>query len=108
MPRHSQSVLLGVLVANPDLLHNIAAALSYRSITNRGRRITDASRVWKPTMASGIAWWPGTIVAGRISDHISAGWDLLPTFAELAKAKAKELFRSSRTPIPEWKWKSEK
>lgn len=140
----------------------------------------------------GIAWWPGTIAAGRTSDHISAGWDLLPTFCELAKAqtpagidgismvptllgkdgqrqhthlywefyekggkravrfgnwkaiqldldksltgpieiydlskdlgettniadqhpeivaKAKELFAASRTPSPEWKWKSEK
>lgn len=140
----------------------------------------------------GIAWWPGTIAAGRTSDHVSAGWDLLPTFCELAKAqtpagidgismvptllgkdgqpqhghlywefyeqggkravrfgdwkaiqlgldksldgpieiydlskdlgetaniaaqhpeivaKAKELFAASRTPSPEWKWKSEK
>jgi arylsulfatase A-like enzyme len=139
-----------------------------------------------------IAWWPGTIAAGRTSDHISATWDLMPTFADLAKAtppknldgitlvptllgkdgqqqhthlywefyeqggkravrigdfkaiqlgldksltgpievydlskdlgettnlaeqkpeivaKAKELFKASRTPSPEWKWKSEK
>lgn len=139
-----------------------------------------------------IAWWPGTIAPGRTSDHISAGWDLMPTFAALAKAtppqdidgismvptllgkdgqqqhthlywefyeqggkravrfgdwkaiqlnldksldgpvevydlskdlgetanvaaqhpeivaKAKELFAASRTPSPEWKWKSEK
>jgi arylsulfatase A len=139
-----------------------------------------------------IAWWPGTITAGRTSDHVSAGWDFMPTFAELAKAtpakdidgislvptllgkddqrqhshlywefyeqggkravrfgdwkviqlgldksldapveiydlskdlgettniaaqhpeivaKAKELFSASRTPSPEWKWKSEK
>lgn len=138
-----------------------------------------------------IAWWPGTIAAGRTSDHVSAGWDLMPTFADLAKAtppkdidgisliptllgkdgqqqhthlywefyeqggkravrfgdwkaiqlgldksldapveiydlskdlgettniaaqhpeivaKAKELFAASRTPSPEWKWKSE-
>lgn len=31
-----------------------------------------------------IAWWPGTIKAGSQSDHISAFWDLLPTFAEVA------------------------
>jgi arylsulfatase A-like enzyme len=31
-----------------------------------------------------IAWWPGTIAPGRTSDHISAGWDLFPTFIELA------------------------
>lgn len=33
-----------------------------------------------------VAWWPGTIAPGRTSDHISAFWDLLPTFCELAGA----------------------
>lgn len=31
-----------------------------------------------------IATWPGTIAPGRDSDHISAQWDLLPTFCEVA------------------------
>lgn len=31
-----------------------------------------------------IAWWPGKIQAGRTTDHISAFWDLYPTFAEVA------------------------
>ncbi len=31
-----------------------------------------------------VAWWPGTIEAGRRSDHVSAFWDMMPTFAELA------------------------
>lgn len=31
-----------------------------------------------------IARWPGTIEAGSESDHISAHWDMLPTFAEAA------------------------
>ncbi|WP_339753547.1 arylsulfatase [Algoriphagus aquimarinus] len=35
-----------------------------------------------------IAWWPGKIKAGSQSDHISAFWDLLPTFADVAGAKA--------------------
>jgi arylsulfatase A-like enzyme len=35
-----------------------------------------------------IARWPGTIPAGRVSDHAWAHWDLLPTLAELAGAKA--------------------
>jgi arylsulfatase A-like enzyme len=35
-----------------------------------------------------IAWWPGTIPAGRESTHVSAHWDLFPTFAELAGARA--------------------
>ncbi len=38
-----------------------------------------------------ICWWPGTIAAGRTSDHLSAGWDLLPTLCELSGA---------RTPTP--------
>ncbi|MES2694610.1 MAG: arylsulfatase [Verrucomicrobiota bacterium] len=33
-----------------------------------------------------IAAWPGTIAPGATSDHISAFWDLLPTFGELAGA----------------------
>jgi arylsulfatase A-like enzyme len=31
-----------------------------------------------------IARWPGRVEAGSQSDHISAFWDILPTFAELA------------------------
>ena len=34
-----------------------------------------------------IAWWPNRIKAGSQSDHISAFWDLLPTFAEVAGAE---------------------
>lgn len=35
-----------------------------------------------------IARWPGTIEQGIASDHISASWDILPTFAELAGVQA--------------------
>ncbi len=35
-----------------------------------------------------IASWPGRIQAGTTADHISAQWDVLPTFAELAGSKA--------------------
>jgi arylsulfatase A-like enzyme len=31
-----------------------------------------------------IAWWPGKIKAETKTDHISAFWDVMPTFAELA------------------------
>ncbi len=31
-----------------------------------------------------IARWPGKIKAGTTSDHISAHWDMLPTFCEIA------------------------
>ncbi len=32
-----------------------------------------------------IAWWPGTIEAGAENDHISAFWDVMPTFCALAE-----------------------
>jgi arylsulfatase A-like enzyme len=31
-----------------------------------------------------IARWPGKVAAGTTSEHISAFWDMLPTFCELA------------------------
>ena len=34
-----------------------------------------------------IASWPGTIPAGRVSDHPWTHWDMFPTLAELASAK---------------------
>ena len=34
-----------------------------------------------------IARWPGTVPAGRVSDHPWAHWDMLPTLAELAGAQ---------------------
>jgi len=30
-----------------------------------------------------IAWWPGTVAADTVSTHVSAFWDMFPTFAEL-------------------------
>ncbi len=35
-----------------------------------------------------IAWWPGNITPGSISTHVSAFWDMMPTFAELTGADA--------------------
>ncbi|WP_156817228.1 arylsulfatase [Rubritalea marina] len=34
-----------------------------------------------------IAWWPGTIEAGRVTDHLSAFWDISPTVRELSGAE---------------------
>ena len=34
-----------------------------------------------------LAWWPGTVPAGRVTGEPWAFWDLLPTFAELAGAR---------------------
>jgi len=33
-----------------------------------------------------IAWWPGTVPAGRVDDQPWAFWDLMPTFVELSGA----------------------
>lgn len=37
-----------------------------------------------------IARWPGHIAPGSVSDHVSAFWDMMPTFAELAGTQAPE------------------
>jgi len=37
-----------------------------------------------------IAKWTGKIKPGTTTDHISAFWDVLPTFAEVADAQAPE------------------
>ena len=34
-----------------------------------------------------VAWWPGKIKPGSVSGHIGTGWDVLPTFCELAEIK---------------------
>jgi len=34
-----------------------------------------------------IAWWPGTVAAGKESEHLSAFWDFMPTALELAGAE---------------------
>jgi arylsulfatase A len=34
-----------------------------------------------------IAWWPGRIPGGGVTDHVSAFWDFAPTACELAGAK---------------------
>lgn len=31
-----------------------------------------------------IAWWPGTVPAGKECGHLTAFWDMLPTFAQIA------------------------
>lgn len=37
-----------------------------------------------------IAWWPGKIQAGQVSDHLSAFWDISPTVRELAGAESQD------------------
>lgn len=31
-----------------------------------------------------FAWWPGTVLAGRVTDEPWAFWDMMPTFTELS------------------------
>ena len=31
-----------------------------------------------------VAWWPGTIKPGTTTNHVSAFWDMLPTFCDIA------------------------
>lgn len=35
-----------------------------------------------------IAWWPGQIAAGKVTNHVSAFWDFTPTVCELACVEA--------------------
>jgi len=37
-----------------------------------------------------IAWWPGKIHPGGVTDHISAFWDVMPTIAEITGTHAPE------------------
>lgn len=41
-----------------------------------------------------VAWWPGTIAPGRITDHVSAFWDFLPTAMEIAGQPVSDAFRT--------------
>jgi len=34
-----------------------------------------------------LAWWPGTVPAGRVDDQPWAFWDLMPTFVEMSGAR---------------------
>lgn len=37
-----------------------------------------------------IAWWPSTITPGSVSDHQTAQWDLMATFADIGNQKKPE------------------
>jgi arylsulfatase len=47
-----------------------------------------------------IARWPGCVPAGRVSDELLASTDLLPTFAELARAPLPPLPIDGRSELP--------
>ncbi len=61
-----------------------------------GRRFDQAGnglRGYKRGMYEGalrqaaLAWWPGTVPAGRVDDQPWAFWDLMPTFVEMSGAR---------------------
>lgn len=53
-----------------------------------------------------LARWPGTIEAGRTSELVSAHWDMLPTFCEMAQAELPEKI-DGISILPELKGKGE-
>ncbi len=53
-----------------------------------------------------LARWPGTIEAGRTSELVSAHWDMLPTFCEMAQAELPKKI-DGISILPELKGKGE-
>ncbi len=49
-----------------------------------------------------LAWWPGTVPAGRVDDQPWAFWDLLPTFADLANAKLPAGYQTDGVSLVEY------
>ncbi len=63
--------------ADPDFFDSNAELTGYkRNMTDGGIRVPM------------IAKWSGVIEQGRVSDHVTAFWDLMPTLAELTGAQA--------------------
>ncbi|MGB0599582.1 MAG: arylsulfatase [Rubripirellula sp.] len=69
---------------------------SFDPASEIGKRFDQASnglRGYKRGMYEGalrqaaLAWWPGTVPAGRVDDQPWAFWDLMPTFVELSGAE---------------------
>lgn len=66
---------------------------SFNPSSEIGKRFDQASnglRGFKRGMYEGalrqaaLAWWPGTVPAGRVDDQPWAFWDLMPTFVEMS------------------------
>ena len=76
-----------------------------------GKRFDQASnglRGYKRGMYEGalrqaaLAWWPGTVPAGRVDDSPWAFWDLMPTFVELSGAKPPEGYETDGKSLVEY------
>ena len=46
-----------------------------------------------------IAWWPGTVPAGRVDDQPWAFWDLMPTFVKMSGAKPPPGYETDGLPL---------
>lgn len=56
---------------NPDYFHSSGPLRGIkRDLTEGGIRVPF------------LAWWPGMVPAGKVSDHVFAFWDMMPTLAE--------------------------
>ncbi len=49
-----------------------------------------------------IAWWPGTVPAGRVDDQPWAFWDLMPTFVELSEAEVPDGYETDGYPLMDY------
>ena len=49
-----------------------------------------------------LAWWPGTVPAGRVDDQPWAFWDLLPTFADLADAELPDGYQTDGVSLVDY------
>ena len=76
-----------------------------------GKRFNQASnglRGFKRGMYEGalrqaaLAWWPGTVPAGRIDDQPWAFWDLMPTFVELSGAAPPDEYETDGRSLVEY------
>lgn len=47
-----------------------------------------------------IVKWPGVIPSGQVTDHISAFWDMLPTFADLADVSVDDVPTEGISMVP--------
>lgn len=51
---------------------------------------------------AGIAWWPGTVPAGRVDDQPWAFWDMMPTFVEMSGAKPPQGYETDGLSLLEY------
>ncbi|MCL3779396.1 sulfatase [Prolixibacteraceae bacterium JC049] len=55
-----------------------------------------------------IVKWPGIVDEGKTTDHISAFWDMVPTFCDIASVSSKPLESDGISMLPLFKGKKQK